>query len=143
MTTTSMTHPILELATQLGLNLRHVEEVARFRAAEKQIEQSETVNNYIDRIKQKQKELVHAKHFQKTNHISDLEEELERLNQEFDGLPIVQEYQQMQLGINDLLQTIQHAIATTISHQLEISTGGEVPSGCGSGGPCGCSGKTS
>lgn len=139
MSLTTTNHPILRLAHQLGSQLQQVEEIKRFRAAEKQIEQSETVKNYIDQIKKKQKELVHAKHFHKHNYIEQLEIELAQLNKEFDQLPIVQEYRQVQVGVNDLLQMIQDIIATTVSQKLHVETGGEVPSGCGSGGPCGCS----
>lgn len=140
MASTMTVDPILNAAQRLGKQLQSLEEVKRFRQAEEQIQNSECVKKYIALIKQKQKELVHAKHYQKTKHIHQLEKELTQLNQEFDELPIVQEYQQMQVGVNDLLQTIQDVIAATVSKKLQVETGGEVSSGCGSGGPCGCSG---
>lgn len=138
MTTISATHPIVKSAQNLGERLQQVEEVQRFREAERQIEQSETVKSYIQQIKHKQKELVHAKHFQKSNYKKQLEKELEILNQEFEQLPIVQEYQQIQVSVNDLLQLIQDVMASTICKKLQVETGGVMPSGCGSGGPCGC-----
>jgi cell fate (sporulation/competence/biofilm development) regulator YmcA (YheA/YmcA/DUF963 family) len=138
MATIATTHPLLQLAQQLGTRLQQLEEVQRFRAAETQIDRSAAVKDYIEQIKHKQKELVHAKHFQKSQYIAQLEQELDQLQDTFNNLPIVQEYQQMQVGVNDLLQTIQDVIADTLATRLEVETGGEVASGCGSGGPCGC-----
>lgn len=138
MTIISATHPILKSAENLAKQIQQLEEVKRFRAAEKQIEQSETVQSYIEKIKHKQKELVHAKHFQKRNYRKKLEKELEILQQEFEQLPIVREYQQIQVSVNDLLQLIQSVIAETVRKKIQIETGGVVASGCRSGGPCGC-----
>src|SRR5690554_5614014 len=100
-------HPVLIQAERLGRRLTETEEVRRFREAERQIQRSGRVQGLIEEIKRKQKELVHAKHYQKTNYIRRLEEELDRLQQELEDLPIVREYQQSQVEMNDLLQMIQ------------------------------------
>jgi cell fate (sporulation/competence/biofilm development) regulator YmcA (YheA/YmcA/DUF963 family) len=131
-------HPILAKAQRLGRLIQQAEEVHRFRAAETQVEKSVRVQGLIDEIKRKQKELVHAKHYQKTEYIRQVEADLDRLNAELDQLPIVREYQQSQVEMNDLLQMLQQAIADTVSKKIEVETGGEAPGGCGSGGPCGC-----
>src|SRR5690606_12084347 len=119
METTLATHPILKTAERLGEQLKQIEEVQRFQMAEKQINQNEIVQSYIEQIKRKQKELVHAKHYQKSNYARQLEAELEQLNHEFEQLPIVREYQQIQVGVNELLQLIQDVIADTISGKLD------------------------
>ena len=141
MTTLSTDHPILRSAQLLAEKLQHLEEVQRFQEAERQIEQSETVNAYIEQIKHKQKELVHAKHYQKHHYRKRLEKELEILNHEFEQLPIVREYQQIQVSVNGLLQLIQNILAETIGEKIQVETGGIVSGGCGSGGPCGCANK--
>lgn len=141
MATTSTEHPVLEMARRFAERLQASSEVQRFRQAEQQVKNSETVRQYIETIKIKQKELVHAKHYQKLEYIRLLEKELERLNEELDNLPIVREYQQSQVDVNDLLQTIQRVVADTVSAKIRVETGGEVASGCGSGGACGCSAK--
>jgi cell fate (sporulation/competence/biofilm development) regulator YmcA (YheA/YmcA/DUF963 family) len=139
MNTSFENHPVLVQARQFVDLILKSEEVQRFRAAEEQVKKSKTVQNYIDTIKRKQKELVHAKHYQKTKYARILEKELEQLNQELENLPIIREYQQTQVGVNDLLQTIQQVIGTTVSKKVSVETGGEIRQGCGSGGPCGCS----
>jgi cell fate (sporulation/competence/biofilm development) regulator YmcA (YheA/YmcA/DUF963 family) len=138
MMVTETTHPILIQAQRIAERLQSLEEVQRYQAAEEQINKSQTVQNYIETIKRKQKELVHAKHFQKHNYVRQLEQELDQLNQEFDQLPIVREYQLFQVHVNDMLQSIQHTLADLLSERLQIETGGTVASGCGNGGPCGC-----
>lgn len=132
-------HPILRSARSLAERLKQTEEIRRFRQAENQVQKSEKVQKTIATIKKKQKELVHAKHYQKSEYARLLEEELDRLQKELENLPIVREYQQSQVEVNDLLQTIQHAIADTVSKKIEVETGGEIAGGCGNGGPCGCS----
>ncbi|SEN43302.1 RicAFT regulatory complex protein RicA family protein [Lihuaxuella thermophila] len=134
-------HPVLRLSRKFAERLQSCEEIRRFRLAEEQVNRSKTVQHYIETIKRKQKELVHAKHYQKREYTRLLEQELDRLNHELESLPIVREYQQAQVDVNDLLQTIQQVIADTVSTKINVQTGGDVPSGCGSGGPCGCSRK--
>ncbi|OYD09534.1 RicAFT regulatory complex protein RicA family protein [Paludifilum halophilum] len=132
-------HPVLVHAAQLGRRLLETEEIQRFRSAEEQIQNSRRVNGLIEEIKRKQKELVHAKHYQKHEYIRQLEADLDRLHREMDELPIVREYQQTQVEVNDLLQTLQSIVAGAVSERLDVETGGDVGGGgCGSGGPCRC-----
>jgi cell fate (sporulation/competence/biofilm development) regulator YmcA (YheA/YmcA/DUF963 family) len=131
-------HPVLAQAALLGRRLTETEEVRRFRQAERQIQKSRRVQQLIEEIKRKQKELVHAKHYQKTNYIRQLEGELDRLQQELENLPIVREYQQSQVEMNDLLQMIQRVVVDTVSQKIAVETGGSFVGGCGSGGPCRC-----
>ncbi|MFC7441515.1 RicAFT regulatory complex protein RicA family protein [Laceyella putida] len=131
-------HAILAEARKFAALLERSTEVKRYREAEMQVNRSDAVQQTIAAIKRKQKELVHAKHYQKPEYVRLLEQELERLNQRLDHLPIVREYQQAQVEVNGLLQTIQQVIADTVSKKINVETGGEVASGCGSGGACGC-----
>lgn len=130
---------VLEKAKQFAEKLRNCAEVQRFHLAENQVNQSKSVQNLIDTIRKKQKELVHAKHYQKVAYQKQLESELEQLNRQLDSLPIVREYQQSQVELNDLLQTIQRILIDSISETIQVEHGKEAPTGCGSGGPCGCS----
>ncbi len=134
-------HPVLELAEQFADKIKTSVEVERFILAEQQVQHSKSVQTLIDTIKKKQKELVHAKHYEKTMYRKQIEQELDDLNHKLDYLPIVREYQQSQVEMNDLLQIIQQVIANTVSQKLEVETGGEVTHGCGSGRACGCGNK--
>lgn len=129
---------ILAEARRFATMLEQSAEVKRYRDAEKQVYQSAKVQQMIAMIKRKQKELVHAKHYQKPEYIRLLEQELDQLNEHLDHLPIVREYQQYQVEVNGLLQTIQQVIADTVSQKIDVETGGEVASGCRCGGACSC-----
>lgn len=129
---------VLEEVRRFAERVQQIDEVARFRLAEKKINESSRVQQLIAAIKRVQKELVHAEHYDKEAYKKELETRLTRLNKELDHLPIVREYQQSQVEMNDLLQLIQHAIASEVAKVVDVETGGEVKTGCGAGGPCGC-----
>lgn len=137
-----MEHPVLAFAKKFSEQVSATAEVQRFRQAEKQVQDSAKVSQLIESIKKKQKELVHAKHYHKSEYVRLLEIELEQLQNEFDSLPIVREYQQYQVEINDLLQMIQSIVAETVSTKIHVEIGGETAKGCGSGGSCGCSSRS-
>lgn len=137
-----MEHPVLAFAKKFSEQVSATAEVQRFRQAEQQVQDSLKVSQLIESIKKKQKELVHAKHYHKNEYVRLLEIELEQLQNEFDALPIVREYQQYQVELNDLLQMIQSVVAETVSAKIHVEAGGEIAKGCGSGGSCGCSGRS-
>ncbi len=138
MSTILSEHPLRRLVNQFVARLQACEEVQRFRLAEQQVRKSQTVCQLIEEIKRKQKEWVHAKHYQRTEYMKQLEQELEQLQERLDNLPIVREYQQYQVDVNDLLQLIQKVVVDTISSKIEIETNPVMPSGCMGGGSCGC-----
>lgn len=129
---------VMERVTAFAKKLEQLDEVQRFRQVERVVNESPRVQELIENIKRTQKELVHAEHYMKPEYKQHLERELIELNEQLGNLPVVREYQQSQVEMNDLLQLIQNAIASEVSKKLDIETGGEVRSGCGSGGPCGC-----
>jgi len=116
---------IMEKARQLADLIVRSEEVDFYRRAEQQIKRSQKVQSLIAQIKRKQKELVHAKHLNKEQLAAQLEQELERLQDELDEIPIVAEFKESQLEINDLLQMVTNVIANTISEKIILSTGGD------------------
>ncbi len=131
-------HPVIQMAQRLGKRLAETEEIIRFRQAEEQIANSQRVQGLIEAIKKKQKELVHARHYKKRHYMEQLKQELDLLQHDFDQLPIVREYQQSQVEINQLLQIIQQVVANSLSRKIEVETGGNVANGCAGGGACGC-----
>ena len=134
---TEIQHPVLLKAQEISKELASLEEVKRFQLAEQQLNKSESVNELIRLIKKKQKELVHAKHYQKGEYIRVVEKELNELQYQFDHLPIVKEYQQMQVEVNDLLQIVQRVLFENIEKNFSLETGGEIAKGCGNTGVCG------
>lgn len=118
-----------ELAELIGTS----EEVQQFQKAEKLIQQHERVQGLISMIKKKQKEIVAFESFQNQAMIQKIEREIEELQNELDGIPLVTEFQQSQSDINYLLQLVVSVIRDTVSSKVNVESGSEpaVTSGYG------------
>ncbi|WP_227871929.1 RicAFT regulatory complex protein RicA family protein [Paenibacillus albus] len=97
------------------------EEVQQFQRAEKQINGNERVQGLITQIKKKQKELVAFQTtFKNADMVEKIEKEIEVLQDELDGIPIVSDFQQSQADINYLLQTIVSVIRDTVAEKITV-----------------------
>ncbi|MCF6093135.1 YlbF family regulator [Microaerobacter geothermalis] len=125
---------ILKKAEELADLISNSPEVDIFKKAEAKIKINERVQTLISQIRKKQKQLVSYEHLKKDDLAKKVEEEIERLQDELDSIPIVQEFKQTQVDINDLLQLITNVIANTVSEKIIVSTGGNPITG-ETGGP--------
>lgn len=118
-----------ELAELIGTS----EEVQQFQKAEKLIQQHERIQTLISTIKKKQKEIVAFETFQNQAMVQKIEREIEELQDELDGIPIVTEFQQSQSDINYLLQLVVSVIRDTVASKVNVESGSEpaVSSGYG------------
>lgn len=118
-----------ELAEMIGTS----EEVQQFQKAEKLIQQHERIQGLISAIKKKQKEIVAFESFQNQAMVQKIEREIEELQDELDGIPLVTEFQQSQSDINYLLQLVVSVIRDTVSSKVNVESGSEsaVASGYG------------
>lgn len=118
-----------ELAELIGTS----EEVVQFQKAEQLIQQHERVQTLISAIKKKQKEIVAFESFQNKAMVDKIEREIEELQDELDGIPLVTEFQQSQSDINYLLQLVISVIRDTVSDKVNVESASEpaVTSGYG------------
>lgn len=118
-----------ELAELIGTS----EEVQQFQKAEKLIQQHERIQTLISAIKKKQKEIVAFETFQNLTMVQKIEREIEELQDELDGIPLVTEFQQSQSDINYLLQLVVSVIRDTVANKVNVESGSEpaVSSGYG------------
>ncbi|MMZ64480.1 hypothetical protein D1872_268160 [compost metagenome] len=118
-----------ELAELIGTS----EEVVQFQKAEKLIQNHERIQTLISAIKKKQKEIVAFESFQNKSMVEKIEREIDELQDELDGIPLVTEFQQSQSDINYLLQLVISVIRDTVSDKVNVETGNEpaVTSGYG------------
>lgn len=118
-----------ELADLIGTS----EEVQQFQKAEKLIQQHERIQTLISAIKKKQKEIVAFETFQNQAMVQKIEREIEELQDELDGIPLVTEFQQSQSDINYLLQLVVSVIRDTVASKVNVESGSEpaVSSGYG------------
>lgn len=97
------------------------EEVQQFQRAEKQIQGNDRIQGLIGQIKKKQKELVAFETtFKNADMVAKIEKEIEVLQDDLDGIPIVTEFQQSQADINYLLQTVVSVIRDTVAEKISI-----------------------
>lgn len=133
---------ILTKAAELAEMIASTEEVDFFKRAEAQINENEKVRILINNIKGLQKQAVNLQHYGKEQAYKDVQAKIDALEQELDELPIVQQFKQSQVDINDLLQIVASQVSNTVTDLIVESTNGDLLRGetgskiQGSGGSC-------
>ncbi|QQZ07872.1 RicAFT regulatory complex protein RicA family protein [Heyndrickxia vini] len=120
---------IVERATEVAKMISETEEVDFFKRAEAQINENQKVREMIASIKSLQKQAVNFQHYGKTEALKMVEEKIEKIEEELDEIPIVQEFKQSQADVNDLLQIVAATISSTVTDEIITSTGGDLLAG--------------
>ncbi len=126
---------ILAKARELATLISRTKEVDFYKRAEQQIKHNERVQELISQLKQKQKQIVMFESMNRPDMVKKLEEEYNQLQDELDSIPIVAEFKQSQLDVNDLLQMVTTVITNTVSERIILDTGGNPLTGETGGGP--------
>jgi len=124
---------VMEKAKELADLIYTSEEVTRYRKAEKQIQGHERVQTVMALLKKKQKEVVaFEKTFKNETMAKKIEQEMEELQDELDGIPVVSQFQQSQSDINYLLQLVIGVVRDTVAEKLEVEGASEAeePADC-------------
>lgn len=112
---------IMQKAKELADLIYTSEEVQQYRRAEKQIQNNDRIQSLIALIKKKQKEVVAFETTFKNNQmVKKIEGEMEALQDELDGIPIVSEFQQSQSDINYLLQLVISIVRDTVAEKINV-----------------------
>ncbi|MEH7107018.1 RicAFT regulatory complex protein RicA family protein [Bacillus sp. JJ1764] len=117
---------IVARAAELARMIAETEEVDFFKRAEAHIHENPKVKTLIADIKGLQKQAVNLQHYGKPEALKKVEEKMASLEQELDEIPVVQEFKQSQVDVNDLLQLIASTISNTVTDEIITSTGGDV-----------------
>lgn len=120
---------IIDKAKELAEMIANSAEVEFYKKAEQQIKANVKVQELISKIKKKQKEAVALEALGRAELIKKVEAEMDELHDELDGIPLVSEFKQTQMDINDLLQMVTNVIANSVSEKIIVSTGGDPLSG--------------
>ncbi|TJY43083.1 hypothetical protein E5161_04080 [Cohnella pontilimi] len=124
---------ILAHTKELAQLITTAEEVVMYQHAEKLIQSHKNVQGLIAQIKKKQKELVAFQTtFNNQAMVEKIEKEIDALQDELDGMPIVQQFQQSQSDVNYLLQSIVSVIRDTVAEKLDMEAAAppEAPEQC-------------
>ncbi|WP_066320741.1 RicAFT regulatory complex protein RicA family protein [Bacillus sp. FJAT-29814] len=117
---------IVARAAELARMIAETEEVDFFKRAEAAIHDNQKVTALISDIKGLQKQAVNLQHYGKPEALKKVEDKMAQLEQELDEIPVVQEFKQSQVDVNDLLQLIASTISNKVTDEIIISTGGDV-----------------
>ncbi|HJV17759.1 MAG TPA: RicAFT regulatory complex protein RicA family protein [Bacillales bacterium] len=117
---------IVARAKELASMIAKTDEVDFFKRAEAQIHDNEKVRALISDIKGLQKQAVNLQHYGKPEALKKVEDRITKLENELDEIPVVQDFKQSQLDVNELLQMIASTISNKVTDDIMISTGGDV-----------------
>lgn len=119
---------ILEKTKELAGLISTSAEVQFYQQAEKKINENEHIQKLISAIKKKQKEAVAFESFQNKEMVKKIEGEIDALQDELDGIPIVSEFKQSQQDINYLLQLVMEVIRDIVAEKVNVEAGTAVES---------------
>lgn len=120
---------VLDKAKHLANMLANTEEIDRFKKVEAKINNNKKVQQLISRIKILQKQAVNLQAYEKTEALKKVETEIDRLQAEIDDIPVVQEFKEIQINVNDILQLVTGTIAREVTNNVIEATGGDVLQG--------------
>ncbi|MBT2691529.1 RicAFT regulatory complex protein RicA family protein [Bacillus sp. ISL-55] len=117
---------IIQRSREIARMIAETEEVDFFKRAEAQIHENEKVKTLISSIKGLQKQAVNFQHYGKTEALKKTEAKIASLEQQLDEIPVVQEFKQSQIDVNELLQLVATTISNTVTDEVVESTGGDI-----------------
>lgn len=120
---------VIAKAKDLAKLVSETEEVDFFKRAEEKINENKKVQSLIARIKLEQKEAVNLQHYNKHEALKEKDERIDKLMQQLDEIPVVQEFKRSQSDVNDLLQLVANTISNTVTDEIIEATGGNVLEG--------------
>ncbi|KGX93095.1 hypothetical protein N781_11805 [Pontibacillus halophilus JSM 076056 = DSM 19796] len=127
--TTYTREDVLKHAEELAKMLANTPEIDRFKQVEAKLNDNQRVKNNINRIKSLQKQAVNFQHYGKTEALKKVEKEIDRLQAELDEIPVVSEFKETQITINDFLQLVTGTISREVTNEVIRSTGGDLLTG--------------
>jgi cell fate (sporulation/competence/biofilm development) regulator YmcA (YheA/YmcA/DUF963 family) len=117
---------IIQKAREIAHMIANTEEVEFFKRAEEQINENQKIREKIASLKSLQTQAVNFQMYEKERALSIIEGKIEKIQSEIDDVPIVQEFKQSQLDVNELLQLVSNTISNSVTDEIIESTGGDV-----------------
>lgn len=111
---------IINKAKDLAQLISTSNEVQLYQQIEKQVSGNERIQKLIKDIKKKQKEAVAFESFKNPTMVQKIEGEIDALQEELDGIPIVNEFKQTQEDLNYLLQLVMGVIRDSLSDMITV-----------------------
>jgi len=113
---------ILAYTKGVAEKLADLEDVQRFKAVKQTLDEHEKVKQQINQIKQLQKQAVNLQAYGKTEAAKLVDQDIDKIQQQIDALPIVEEFKQTQVDVNAILQSLISEINQQMSDEMDKST---------------------
>ncbi|KIL47793.1 RicAFT regulatory complex protein RicA family protein [Jeotgalibacillus campisalis] len=120
---------IIAKAKDLAKMITATEEVDFFKRAEAQIQENQKIREKIASLKSLQKQAVNFQHYGKHEALKMIEAKIEKIETEIDEIPIVQEFKQSQIEVNELLQIVANTVSNSVTDEIIRQTGGDILKG--------------
>ncbi|RNF40568.1 RicAFT regulatory complex protein RicA family protein [Planococcus salinus] len=117
---------IIAKSREVANMIAETEEVDFFKRAEAQINENQQIREKIASLKSLQKQAVNFQHYGKERALELIEKKIQKIEEEIDNVPIVQEFKQSQADVNALLQMVSTTIANQVTNQIIETTGGDL-----------------
>lgn len=120
---------VIEEAKKLAEMLANTEEIERFKELEAKVNQNEKIQRLVKKITTLQKQAVNLQSYDKKAALEKVEEAIDASQEELDNIPVVQEFQEIQMTVNDVLQLVSGTIAREVTNHVIKDTGGNIMTG--------------
>ncbi|WP_432359218.1 RicAFT regulatory complex protein RicA family protein [Sporosarcina sp. UB5] len=120
---------IIEKAREIAHMIANTEQVEFFKRAEEQINENQKIREKIASLRSLQTQAVNFQMYEKERALAIIEGKIDKIQEEIDDVPIVQEFKQSQLDVNELLQLVSNTIANSVTDEIIESTGGDIRRG--------------
>ncbi|GGG22425.1 hypothetical protein GCM10007425_16100 [Lysinibacillus alkalisoli] len=115
---------LIAKAREIAHMIANTEQVEIYKEAEAQINQNQFVREKIASLKALQKQAVNFQHLGKERGLKMIEGKIEKIEEEIDAIPVVQQFKAVQMDVNELLQLVSNTIANEVTDEIVVSTGG-------------------
>ncbi|MEB2302464.1 RicAFT regulatory complex protein RicA family protein [Lysinibacillus xylanilyticus] len=117
---------LIKKSHEIAHMIANTPEVEFFKKAEAQINENQHVRERIASLKSLQKQAVNFQHLGKEKALKLIEDKIEKIEEEINAIPVVQQFKESQGDVNDLLQLVSNTIANNVTNEIIRSTGGDV-----------------
>lgn len=117
---------LIKRAEELAEMIAATEEVEFFKKAEAQIHENKRVRELIASLKSLQKQSINFEHYGKERAYQQVQDRITSVENEINDIPVVQEFKQSQVEVNELLQMVSSAISNKVTNIIIESTDGDL-----------------
>ncbi|MGE7093389.1 RicAFT regulatory complex protein RicA family protein [Lysinibacillus sp. NPDC048646] len=117
---------LIKKSHEIAHMIANTPEVEFFKKAEAQINENQLVRERIASLKSLQKQAVNFQHLGKEKALKMIEDKIAKIEEEINAIPVVQQFKDSQVDVNDLLQLVSNTIANNVTNEIIRSTDGDL-----------------